>query len=180
MNSSFFPGWAYMFAQSGKKLLFMGGEFGQWHEWQHDTSLDWHLLDDPAHAGILELVGHLNRLYRGEAALHQLDNNPQGTGWIEANDVERSMLAFERRSQDCRERIACVFNFTPVPRPNTRIGVDVEGYWREVLNTDGTEYGGSGQGNLGGVEAAPVSQHGRPYLLNITVPPLGMVVFKPS
>jgi 1,4-alpha-glucan branching enzyme len=169
---------AYMFAQSGKKLLFMGGELGQWNEWQHESSLDWHLLDHPEHSGIVDLVGHLNRLYRGEPALHQLDNNPQGMAWIEANDVERSMYAFERRSQDCRERIVCVFNFTPVPRANTRLGVDVEGYWREVLNTDGIEYGGSGQGNLGGVETTVVPAHNRPLSIVVTVPPLAAVFFK--
>jgi 1,4-alpha-glucan branching enzyme len=169
---------AYMFAQSGKKLLFMGAELGQYREWQHEDSLDWHLLDQPEHAGILALVGHLNRVYRGEPALHVLDNHPQGMAWIDANDMERSILAFERRSPECRERIVCVFNFTPVPRPNCRLGVDVEGHWREIVNTDAVEYGGSGQGNMGGVHTTVVPSHGRHLSIVVTAPPLGAVFFR--
>jgi 1,4-alpha-glucan branching enzyme len=169
---------AYMFAQSGKKLLFMGGELGQWSEWNHDASLDWYLLDDPAHAGIVDLVGHLNRVYRGEPALHQLDNHPQGMAWIEANDMENSLLAFERRSHECRERVVCLFNFTPVPRANVRLGVDVEGWWREIVNTDGREYGGSGQGNMGGAETTIVPSQGRPLSIVVTAPPLSAVFFR--
>ncbi len=169
---------AYMFACSGKKLMFMGAEFGQIREWDHDGSLDWHLADDPAHAGITALVGHLNRLYRGEPALHELDTDPAGTAWIDANDLDRSMLSFERRGTAAGERIVCLFNFTPVPRENCRIGVDREGYWREVANTDATEYGGSGQGNLGGVHTTVVPAHGRPLSLVVTAPPLGAVFFK--
>ncbi len=169
---------AYMFASSGKKLLFMGGELAQWHEWQHEGSLDWHLLGDGGHAGILELVGHLNRLYRGEPALHELDTDPAGHVWIDANDVERSMLLFERRAKEGRERVVCLFNFTPMPRHNCRIGVDTEGYWRELLSTDAHEYGGSGQGNLGGVDSTIVPAHGRPFSIVVTAPPLGACFFK--
>jgi 1,4-alpha-glucan branching enzyme len=169
---------AYMFACTGKKLLFMGSEIGQFREWQHEGSLDWHLLDDSRHAGLRDLVGHLNRLYRGEPALHELDADPAGTAWIDANDIERSMASFERRARDCRERIVCLFNFTPMPRENVRIGVDVEGHWRELLNTDATEYGGSGQGNFGGVDTTIVPAHGRPLSIVVTAPPLGAVFLK--
>ncbi|HWB74974.1 MAG TPA: 1,4-alpha-glucan branching protein GlgB [Nannocystaceae bacterium] len=169
---------AYMFGNSGKKLLFMGSELAQRHEWQHDTSLDWHLLGDPMHAGVAALVGHLNRLYRGEPALHELDADPAGHVWIDANDVERSTLCFERRAKGARERIVCLYNFTPLPRENCRIGVDIEGHWRELLNTDAHEYGGSGQGNMGGVHTTVVPAHGRPHSIVVTAPPLGAVFFK--
>jgi 1,4-alpha-glucan branching enzyme len=169
---------AYMFACSGKKLVFMGAELGQLREWQHEGSLDWHLLDDPRHGGLCELVGHLNRLYRGEPALHELDTDPRGSAWIDANDIERSMISFERRSGECRERVVCLFNFTPLPRHNVRLGVDVEGHWRELLSTDAREYGGSGQGNFGGVDSTIVPAHGRPLSIVVTAPPLGAVFFK--
>jgi 1,4-alpha-glucan branching enzyme len=164
---------AYLFALPGKKLLFMGAELGQRSEWNHDAGLDWRLLEQPAHAGILALVGHLNRLYRGEPALHRGDHEPGGLVWIDADDSERSILAFERKGGG--QHIVCVFNFTPVVRHNLRIGVDHDGRWRELLDTDAREYGGSGQGNLGGVDSTVVPAHGRRASIVITAPPLGAV-----
>jgi 1,4-alpha-glucan branching enzyme len=171
--------YAYMYAQSGKKLLFMGDEFGSWNEWNHDVSLDWHLEHDPAHLGIERCVAHLNRTYRGEPALHERDASYEGFVWVDANDVEQSVLCFERHRAEHAERVLCAFNFTPVPRHNYRIGVDLPGVWREIVNTDAEEYGGSGQGNLGGVDATILPAHGRSHSLVITLPPLGAVFFKP-
>ena len=169
--------YAYLYSQPGKKLLFMGGEFGQDHEWNHDASLDWHLLDDPPHRQLQLLVGELNRLYRSEPALHQLDCEPTGFHWLDADDAERSVLVYERIARDGR-RIACAFNFTPVPRFNYPIGVPTAGLWRELLNTDAADFGGSGQGNFGALDAAPVRAHGRELSLNATIPPLGAVWFR--
>jgi 1,4-alpha-glucan branching enzyme len=168
----------YMYTQPGKKLLFMGGEFGQWEEWSHDRTLDWHLLQSPMHAGLQRWVRDLNTAYRGEPALHQLDCEPAGFEWVDANDSEQSVLSFLRKGRSADESLLVVLNFTPVPRHNYRVGVPRGGLWREVLNSDAPLYGGSGQGNMGGVRAAPLPWHGRSHLLNLTVPPLGMVAFK--
>ncbi len=170
--------YGYMYAQPGKKLLFMGGEFGQWNEWNHDTSLDWHLLDYPIHQGLQRWVRDLNTFYRGEPAMHLLDCDPAGFEWIDCNDWEGGVIGLMRKSKSPEDALIVVCNFTPVPRHNYRVGVPQGGTWQEALNSDAPLYGGSGQGNMGEVSAAPVSCHGRPYLLNITVPPLGMVVFK--
>jgi len=170
--------YAGMTAQPGKKLLFMGGEFGQGQEWSHERSLDWHLLEAPAHEGILRCVRDLNRLYAAEPALHELDCDPAGFEWVDANDAEQSALSFLRKARVRGEVIVVALNFTPVPRHNYRLGVPEGGFWREVLNTDAGEYGGSRQGNLGGADAAPVSCHGRPWCLTVTLPPLGAVFFK--
>jgi 1,4-alpha-glucan branching enzyme len=169
--------YAYQYSQPGKKLLFMGGEFGHDSEWNHDGSLEWHLLDDPPHRQLQLLVGELNRLYREEPALHQLDCDPAGFHWLEADDAERSVLVYERLARD-GQRIIIALNFTPVPRFNYPIGVTASGLWRELLNTDAIEFGGSGQGNFGGLEAAPVGAHGRQLSLNATIPPLGAVLFR--
>jgi 1,4-alpha-glucan branching enzyme len=169
---------AWQHAQPGKKLLFMGGELAQLREWSHDRSLDWHLLDQPLHAGIQRLVGDLNRLYRAEPALHELDCDPAGFEWIDANDADQSVVTLLRLAKDPRRSIVMALNFTPVVRRNYRLGVPRGGHWREVLNTDARDYGGSGQGNLGGVEAAPLPLHGRSHSLTITVPPLGAVFFQ--
>ncbi len=168
----------YMYAQAGKKLLFMGGEFGQWREWNHEESLDWHLLDYPLHAGLRQWMKDLNRLYRSERALHELDFESAGFEWIDCNDSEHSVLSLLRRACSTDESVIVVCNFTPLPRFNYRIGVSSEGYWREILNSDGQNYGGSGHGNLGGVETSPVPTHGRPYSLNLVLPPLGAVFLK--
>ncbi|HEY5947956.1 MAG TPA: 1,4-alpha-glucan branching protein GlgB [Kofleriaceae bacterium] len=169
--------YAYLWSQPGKKLLFMGGELGQWTEWNHDASLDWHLLDDPSHRQIQLLVGELNRLYRTEPALHELDCEPAGFRWLAANDSERSVLVYERIARN-DQRVIVALNFTPVPRFNYRVGVQRPGLWSEILNTDATELGGSGHGNLGGVEAAPVRANDRPFSLTLTVPPLGAVFMR--
>ena len=167
---------AYQFALPGKKLLFMGAELGQWREWDHERSLDWHLLDQAPHAGLCRLVGDLNRVYRDTPALHRLDCQPGGFEWVLADDAEHSLLAFLRLAP--HERPALVLcNFTPVPRHNVLLGVPEPGFWREVLNTDAEAYGGSGTGNLGGAETQPVPWHGRPRTLNVTAPPLSCVVF---
>ncbi|PZN30421.1 MAG: 1,4-alpha-glucan branching enzyme [Proteobacteria bacterium] len=169
----------YMWTHPGKKLLFMGGEFGQWNEWNHDASLDWHLLDQPLHRALTHWVGDLNRVLRERPALHARDFDAHGFEWIDAHDAEQSVLSYLRRGAH-GEMALIVCNFTPVPRHNYRVGVPVPGWWREVLNSDASLYGGSGQGNLGGVEAAPVGSHGRYHSLAITLPPLGMVVFEPA
>jgi 1,4-alpha-glucan branching enzyme len=168
----------WQYAQPGKKLVFMGGEFGQWAEWNHDSSLQWHLLGNPLHHGVQRLVGDLNRLYRGEKAMHELDHDPQGFAWVDANDAEQSVVSLLRFSKGRNETVLAVLNFTPVVRPNYRVGVPRGGFWREILNSDGRDYGGSGQGNLGGVEAVPVPLHGRSHSLTLTLPPLGAVFFK--
>ncbi len=170
---------AYMTAQPGKKLLFMGGELGQHREWDHDGSLDWHLLERQEHAGIQRLVADLNRLYREEPALHEQDCEEAGFDWIDADDVAHSVLSFLRRGKDEEvPELACVFNFTPVVREGYRIGLPRGGRWREVLNTDAANYGGSGQGNLGGVDAEEVPCHGRPFSAALTLPPLGAVLLR--
>ena len=168
---------AYMYAMPGKKLLFMGAEFGQWREWNHDGSLDWHLVDQPMHDGVSRWTGDLNRLMRDEKALHELDFDPAGFSWIDGTDAEQSVISFIRRSsQD--EMIVTAFNFTPVPRFNYQIGAPLPGRWLEVLNSDAPIYGGSGQGNLGGVDAAPIPRHGHMHSLNLTLPPLGALFLK--
>jgi len=168
----------YMYAQPGKKLLFMGGELGQWGEWHHDESLDWHLLNYQRHAEIQKWVEDLNRLYRSEPALYQLDCESAGFEWIDCSDTEQGVISFIRRGKSTDDIVLAVCNFTPMPRFNYQVGALRGGFWAELLNSDAREYGGSGHGNLGGVEAAPVSYHGRPYSLNLTLPPLGAVFFK--
>jgi 1,4-alpha-glucan branching enzyme len=168
----------YMYAQPGKKLLFMGGEFAQWAEWNHDRSLDWDLLDLPPHASVRLLVGDLNHLYRSEAALHGQEFSAACFEWIDVHDAEKNVLSFLRKGTLNRERIAVVCNFSPVPRANYRIGVPEKGFWQELLNTDAKQYGGSGRGNFGGVETVPVPAHGRSYSLTVDLPPLAAVYFR--
>jgi 1,4-alpha-glucan branching enzyme len=171
---------AYQFAQPGKKLLFMGGELAQPGEWSHDGAIDWHLLEDEGHAGMHRLVGDLGRLYREDLAMHELDCDPAGFEWIDANDAPSSSVSFLRRGRSEDDLVAVVCNFTPVVRRNYRLGVPDGGVWRELLNTDATIYGGSGQGNLGGVEAVPVTFHGRPWSLVLTLPPLAALFLRPE
>jgi 1,4-alpha-glucan branching enzyme len=167
-----------LYAQAGKKLLFMGAEVGQRREWTHEASIDWRLLEDDRHAGVQRLLGHLNRLYRGEPALHELDLDGRGFEWVDANDSEQSVISFLRRGTSTDDIVLAVLNFVPEPRHDYRVGVPRGGHWREILNSDANEYGGSGHGNMGGVEAAPMSQHGRPFSLALTLPPLGAVFLK--
>jgi 1,4-alpha-glucan branching enzyme len=168
----------YMYAQPGKKLLFMGGEIGQWNEWNHDSSIEWHLLQYDSHKGLQRWVRDLNTFYRGEPAMHVFDCDPTGFEWVDCNDADTSVISLLRKGRSPEDALLVVCSFTPVPRHNYQVGVPEGGHWAELLNSDAPLYGGSGQGNFGGVDAAPVSCHGRPYMLTITVPPLGMVVFK--
>jgi len=170
--------YGYMFGHPGKKLLFMGDEFGQWREWSHDISLDWHLLGEADHRGLQRWVRDLNTCYRGEPALHQVDFEPAGFEWVDCNDHLRSVVSFLRRARDPADAVLFVCNFTPVVRRDYRVGVPTGGYWTEILNSDASLYGGSGQGNFGGVEAAPVAAHGRPWSLSLTLPPLAVVAFR--
>ena len=167
----------YMYGHPGKKLLFMGGEFGQWREWVHDESLEWHALQFEDHRGLQRWVKDLNHLYRREPALHELDFDPAGFEWVDFRDAEKSIISFLRRGRR-GPPLLVVCNFTPVPRYGYRIGVPAGGFWREVLNSDAREYGGSGQGNLGGVWADPIPWHGRPFSLSLTLPPLGCLYFR--
>ncbi len=168
----------YMYAQPAKKLVFMGGELGQWREWAHDGTVDWDLLDYPLHAGLQRWMAELNRLYRSEPALHELDCDPAGFEWIDCNDAEASVISLMRKGRTTSDIILVACNFTPLARHNYRVGAPRGGFWREVLNSDATEYGGSGQGNLGGIETVPIRLHGRPYSLTLTLPPLGAVFLK--
>jgi 1,4-alpha-glucan branching enzyme len=167
---------AHMYAQPAKKLLFMGGEFGQSREWNHDASLDWSLTDTLPHGTLQRWVEDLNKFYRDEPAMHELDFDPSGFEWIDCCDTENSVISLTRHSSSNSERrVVVVLNFTPIPRHNYQVGVPEGGYWREVLNSDATIYGGSGQGNMGGVDAAPIPLHARQWSVTLTLPPLGAV-----
>jgi 1,4-alpha-glucan branching enzyme len=168
----------YMYAQPGKKLLFMGADVAQWHEWQHDSSVEWHLLQWAPHTGVHNWVKALNYAYRCEAALHELDSDPAGFQWVDCNDADSSVLSLLRKKPATSEVMLAAFNFTPVPRYNYRMGVPQGGYWREILNSDAQEYGGGGIGNLGGCHATDVPSHGMPHSLELTLPPLAAVFFK--
>ncbi len=168
----------YMYAQPGKKLLFMGGEFGQWQEWNHDGSLEWGLLKFEFHAGLRLLVGDLNSLYRSEGALHISEFNPSSFEWIDLHNDEKNVLSFLRKGGSSDQVTAVVCNFSPVPRGSYRIGVPRKGFWKEVLNSDAKQYGGSGRGNFGGVDTVPIPLHGRSYSITLDLPPLATVFFR--
>jgi 1,4-alpha-glucan branching enzyme len=170
--------YGYMWAHPGKKLLFMGGEFGQRREWTHEGELEWWVAELPEHAGIKHLVRDLNRIYRREPALHRIDFSPDGFEWLDLNNADISVIAFLRKAPGHGAPLLVVCNFTPVPRPNYLVGVPSRGVWREILNTDAREYGGSGWGNLGGVESVPVSTQGRLESVNLNLPPLATVVLR--
>ena len=170
--------YGFMFGHPGKKLLFMGDEFGQWSEWNHDASLEWPLLKNPLHAGLQRWVRDLNTLYRGQSSLYEFDSNPAGFEWVDCKDSQRSVISFLRRGQNAGAPTLFVCNFTPVVRENYRVGVPLEGSWKEILNSDAPLYGGSGQGNFGGLSTIPLPIHGRPFTLNMTIPPLGIVAFQ--
>ncbi|HBH61992.1 MAG TPA: 1,4-alpha-glucan branching enzyme, partial [Nitrospiraceae bacterium] len=168
----------YMFAHPGKKLLFMGGEFGQWREWSHEESLEWYALQYPAHRELRLWVGDLNHFYRQEPALFELDFIAEGFEWVDTSDWEHSIVSFLRKGRQRDSMILTVCNFTPEPRYNYRVGVPEAGFWQEAMNSDAREYGGSGHGNTGGVSSTPVPCHGRYHSISLTLPPLGILIFK--
>ncbi|RMD70276.1 MAG: 1,4-alpha-glucan branching protein GlgB [Gammaproteobacteria bacterium] len=170
--------YGYMFGHPGKKLLFMGSEFAQWREWNHDESLDWHLLDFPPHQGMQLWVKDLNHLYRSEPALFELDFSQDGFEWVDCHDWEESTLSFLRKGRHTQDIFLIACNFTPVPRMGYRLGVPRGGWWQEVLNSDAACYGGSNIGNFGGREAEAIPAHGRPFSLSLNLPPLGVLFFK--
>jgi 1,4-alpha-glucan branching enzyme len=170
--------YGYMFAHPGKKLMFMGAEIGQWREWTVDESLDWHLLDDPLHQGLQQWVRDLNHLYRSEPSLHEVDFDGAGLRWIDCNDNENSVVSHVRFAKDRRDYTVMAVNFTPVPRPGYRIGVPESGWYRELLNSDASSYGGGNLGNAGGLPSEPLAAHGFEQSLVLTVPPLGFVLLK--
>lgn len=171
--------YGHMWGHPGKKMLFMGGEIGQWWEWNHDDSLQWHLLEFPPHRGLQQYIADLNRLYQTERALHEVDFDWQGFQWIDLHDSDNSTLTYIRFAQDRNDLIVCAGNFTPVPRERYRMGVPRGGYYRELLNSDSELYGGSNMGNGGGAQADPIPWHDQPFSLLVTLPPLSVVFFKP-
>jgi len=172
--------YAYQWAHPGKQLLFMGGEIAQWREWDAETSLDWHLLEQSDHQGVQSLVRDLNRVYRDTPALWEVDFEPSGFRWLEPNDAATNVLAFARFGKDPKRPLVCVCNLSPVPRYGYRVGMPVSGRWREALNSDSTFYGGSGEGNLGEVQAEALPWHDQPYSAELTLPPLGVVWLVPQ
>jgi len=169
----------YMWGHPGKKLLFMGGEFAQWREWNHDRSLDWHLVHYPMHGGLQAWLRDLNRLHARASALHEQDFDAAGFEWIDCCDATNSVVAFLRKPRDGGKPMLVVCNFTPVPRHGYRLGVPLPGRWREVLNSDATSSGGSGLGNYGGVYAEPIAAHGHASSVALTLPPLGVLYLEP-
>ena len=170
--------YAYMFVHPGKKLLFMGSEFGQWREWNHDESLDWHLTSEPIHGGLQRFVADLNRLYAGERSLHEVDFEASGFEWIDCNDHESSVISLIRRARDPNDWIVAVMNWTPVVRQGYRIGVPEEGFYTELINSDAWPYAGSNVGNSGGVGSENVPAHGHQQSLLLTLPPLSALMLK--
>jgi 1,4-alpha-glucan branching enzyme len=171
--------YGYMWGHPGKKLLFMGGEFGQRREWQHEESLEWHVLKLPLHQGVQRWVRDLNQLYRSTAALHEQDFSDAGFSWIDCDDADVSVISFLRRSAAGAPALI-VCNFTPVPRPHYRVGVPTQGRWHERLNSDAEDYGGSGQGNLGALDTEPVAAHGHAQSLGLRLPPLAVLILTPA
>jgi 1,4-alpha-glucan branching enzyme len=169
----------YMYSQPGKKLLFMGGEFGQGREWNHDAGLEWYVLDYPQHRGVQQWLGDLNAAYRAHSALHVFDHQPRGFQWIDGSDSDQSAISFLRLGRTPHECMLVVCNFTPVPRWHYRVGVPMAGSWREVLNSDAADYGGSGLGNAGSVTTEAIPTHGHGQSLDLTLPPLAVVFFTP-
>jgi 1,4-alpha-glucan branching enzyme len=172
--------YGYMWTHPGKKLLFMGGEFGQWREWNYDESLQWDLLQWGSHQGLQKFVRDVNHLMQAESALHEVDFEGSGFEWIDCNNYDESVLMYIRKARDPRDYLVVAANFTPVPRTMHRIGLPEKTWLREVLNSDSSYYGGSNLGNAMGLHAEDVPWHGRPYSASLTLPPLGVVVFKPQ
>ena len=171
---------AYQYTMPGKKLNFMGSEFGQWHEWNHDEQLDWALLQQPQHDGLIRFTGDLNRVYKNHPAFHQGDFAEDGFSWIQADDYQNSVYAFSRHSLNEKENetIICVFNFTPIPRENYSIGVPKPGFYSELVNSDAEIYGGTNIGNTGGIQSQEISNHGHPQSIQLTLPPLATLILK--
>jgi 1,4-alpha-glucan branching enzyme len=165
---------AYMWAHPGKQLLFMGGEIGQEREWNHDWSIDWHVLDDPAHRGLQKMVADLNKTYQSIPALWEQDFTPEGFRWIDANDADNNVISFYRKGAD-DSVVACICNLSPLPRSDFRVGLPKKGPYSEVLNTDAAPYGGTNTGNMGSVVAVDRPWHGLGYSADVTLPPLGVV-----
>jgi 1,4-alpha-glucan branching enzyme len=172
--------YTFMYGHPGKKLLFMGSEFGQGREWNYQSGLDWQLLDLDWHAGVQRLVRDLNRLYHNTPALYQVDFSGHGFEWIDCSDWQQNIIAFIRKAKDPQDFVVVVCNFTPIVREGYRIGVPVAGIYKELLNSDSDVYGGSGVGNMGAVSADDIEVHGRPYSLNLTLPPLAALVLCPQ
>jgi len=168
----------YMYGHPGKKLIFMGGEIGQWKEWNHEEGLEWFVLDYPFHRGIRDWVRDLNHLYRNEPALYKLDFSQEGFEWVDFHDWQQSIISFIRKAGEGNQVILVICNFTPVPRYNYLVGVPEAGFWKELLNSDSTYYAGSGLGNGGGVMTTNIPWNGRPYSLSLTLPPLSVLFFK--
>ena len=171
---------AYMWAHPGKKLLFMGGELAQYSEWNHDAQLDWAALQDHRHAGVQHLVADLNRIYRDTAALWEVDHEPEGFQWIDANDADNNVISFFRANKTHEEFLVCIANLSPIPRYNFRVGLPAKGAYVEALNTDSESYGGSNVGNLGVVEAEPIPWHGLDHSATVALPPLAVLWLRPD
>jgi len=171
--------YGYMYGHPGKKLLFMGGEFGQFIEWDYKRSLDWHLLDYDMHKKLQRYVKDLNALYKREKAFYEVDFNYKGFEWIDCNDSDYSVISFIRKSNDEGDILIFVFNFTPVAHSDYRIGVPFSAFYKEIFNSDSEIYGGSNMGNLGGVKADEIVFHNKPYSISLQIPPLSMLVLKP-
>jgi 1,4-alpha-glucan branching enzyme len=172
--------YGYMFSHPGKKLLFMGGEIGQWREWNHDWQLDWEVLGDPRHAGMQRWLRDLNLTYAAERSLWEVDFDPAGFSWIDCNDHENSVISFVRRAARSDDATVALVNFTPVPRHRYRIGVPPAAAYVEVLNSDSDIYGGSNVGNSGRVPVDTRPSHGFERSLSLTIPPLGFLLLKPT
>jgi 1,4-alpha-glucan branching enzyme len=172
--------YAYMWAHPGKKLLFMGQEFAQIAEWSEERSLDWHLLESPDHSGVQSLIRDLNHAYRAEPALWELDSDPTGFWWLEANDADRNVLAFARRSADSSRLLVFIANLSPEVRYGYRVGLPRAVKWRELVNTDSSFYGGSDVGNMGAVTPEPIPWHEQPVSAELTLPPLAAIWLVPE
>jgi 1,4-alpha-glucan branching enzyme len=172
--------YGYMYSHPGKKLMFMGAEFGQGREWSHDRSLDWHLLEHPLHKGLRQFVRDLNHVYSSEPALHERDVDPSGFQWLDCNDSDNSVVSLVRRAKNPEDFVVAIVNFTPVPREGYVFGVPKAGRYLELVNSDAELYGGGNVGNGGAVGTDPVASHGFPQSLRLSLPPLGFLLLKPA
>jgi 1,4-alpha-glucan branching enzyme len=169
-----------MYSHPGKKLMFMGAEFGQGREWSHDRSLDWHLLERPLHKGLRQFVMDLNHVYSSQPAMHELDNEPSGFQWLDCNDSDNSVVSLVRRAKDPNDFLIAIVNFTPVPREGYAFGAPTPGRYVELMNSDAALYGGGNVGNSGIVTTDPIASHGFPQSLRLSLPPLGFLLLRPE